>query len=304
MFNPSLPLQDLLNAMPDATLVVDSEGQILICNHLLEELFGYPPRYLEGEMVSRLIPQEQRSAHHQHIQQYMQTPQRRMMGAVMTLYGQKSQGDTFPVDIMLSPLVLDDKKLVICTVRDMTDIKQMQDALTEGLKRERQLARIDALTGCANRRAFMELAEYELERCSRYQRPFSLAYLDLDNFKQVNDLHGHLAGDNLLQNIARRLQSCLRSSDTVARIGGDEFVLLLPETPQNVAKFMLDRLHHQLLEEMAKQHCPVTFSIGVLSCTQAPEHIDHLLKMVDELMYSIKQKGKNAIRYCHFPAIL
>lgn len=301
MLDPSLPLSTLLDAMPDATLVVNIQGRILMCNRQLEQMFGYPNQSLVGQPVHTLIPNEYHTKHAQHVHEYMQCPRRRMMGSVMTLYGQHTNGQRFPVDIMLSPLQLSDDKLVICTIREMREVKQMQDALTEALRRERQLARRDPLTQCANRRAFTELAEYEIERCSHYHRPFSIAFLTLGNFKQVNERDGYLVGDHLLHSIARQLESALRSSDTVARIDGDEFALLLPEAPLDVAKGILDRLHAQLLDSLASRHCLVSVSMAVLVFEHAPDHLDTLLKALDNLMGELIQESKGSIRYRQYP---
>lgn len=301
MLDPSLPLSTLLDAMPDATMVVNNQGQILMCNRQLEQMFGYPNQSLVGEPVHTLIPSEYHTKHAKHVHEYMQCPRRRMMGSVMTLYGQHLNGQTFPVDIMLSPLELDHERFVICTIREMREVKQMQDALTEALRRERQLARRDPLTQCANRRAFTEMVEYEIERCSRYHRPFSIAFVALGNFKRVNEHEGHLVGDQLLQSIARQLEGALRSSDTVARIDGDEFALLLPEAPQDLAKGILDRLHRQLLDSLASRYSPVSVSIAVLVCEQAPDHLDTLLKSLYSLMSEVTQESKGSIRYCQYP---
>ncbi|GGO67362.1 sensor domain-containing diguanylate cyclase [Bowmanella pacifica] len=301
MLDPTLSLSTLLNAMPDATLVVDGQGKIVMCNRQLEHMFGYPHESLLNEPIHALIPEEYRHAHARHLQEYMHYPRRRMMGSVMTLYGQHLNGHTFPVDIMLSPLQLEEHKLVICSVREMREVKQMQDALTEALRRERQLARSDPLTHCANRRAFAELTEYEIERCRRYQRPFTLAFLALGNFKQVNVRHGHIAGDQLLQRIATLLQGSVRSSDTVARIDGDEFALLLPEAPMEIAQSILDRLHAQLVDELNSQFSQVSPSMAVLVCQQPPEHLDFLLKALDSQMNELSQQHKGMLSYRCYP---
>ena len=165
------------------------------------------------------------------------------------------------------------------------------------LEREKSLARTDYLTGIANRRHFFELAQTELERSQRYQHPITLAYIDLDSFKIVNDQWGHKTGDKLLCAVVDRAKRQLRSTDTIARLGGDEFVLLLPETDQVAAKMVIPKINNVLTDEMRRNGWPVTFSIGVLTCLNAQIPMDELIKRADGLMYFVKRNGKNAIAY-------
>ena len=165
------------------------------------------------------------------------------------------------------------------------------------LEREKEISRIDYLTGAANRRLFFEVAQRELDRAQRYGRPFTIAYVDLDGFKTMNDQFGHKIGDEILCAVARRAKSNLRKSDMLARLGGDEFVLLLPETDQDAAKIAVSKIQCALLDEMRRNDWPVTFSIGALTCLDANITTDELIKRADDLMYAVKDNGKNGIRY-------
>jgi diguanylate cyclase (GGDEF)-like protein len=167
----------------------------------------------------------------------------------------------------------------------------------KALEREKSLARTDYLTGVANRRHFFELAQRELDRSQRYEHPITMAYIDLDNFKTVNDEWGHRTGDKLLCAVVDRAKSQLRSTDTIARLGGDEFVILLPETDQVAAKTAISKIQDVLMDEMRLNGWPVTFSIGVLTCLETQIPMDDLIKRADGLMYSVKKNGKNAIAY-------
>jgi diguanylate cyclase (GGDEF)-like protein len=170
-------------------------------------------------------------------------------------------------------------------------------------EKERKLARFDNLTGAVNARYFYELLTIEIERSERYRHPFSIAYIDLDNFKQVNDQNGHLVGDRVLQTVVQTAQSHLRKTDIVGRLGGDEFVLLLPETDQPQAQAVMSKLREQLLSAMQSADWPVTFSIGVITCQKPPTHPQLLLKAADALMYQVKHHAKNDIRYDYFPPV-
>ncbi|HEY5974274.1 MAG TPA: diguanylate cyclase [Geobacteraceae bacterium] len=160
---------------------------------------------------------------------------------------------------------------------------------------EQQMARTDPLTEALNRRSFYELLEFELSKCRRYGRPFSLAYLDLDNFKQVNDGHGHQVGDELLRVMVGQFRGRLRKSDVVARIGGDEFAVLLVETGADAALAVIQQLRQQMAAAMEERGWPVTLSIGLVTYEAASHSVDEMMASVDALMYSVKAGGKNAV---------
>jgi len=165
------------------------------------------------------------------------------------------------------------------------------------LEKERALARTDFLTGALNRRAFFEIANTEIMRMSRIQRPFTIIYLDLDGFKAVNDLQGHDAGDNVLRLVVKTIASNIRIFDSIGRLGGDEFVILLPETNHQVTKSIAPRIQTILLQNMRDNHFPVTFSMGAITYLTPPENVESMLKQADEMLYQVKKAGKNAIHY-------
>jgi diguanylate cyclase (GGDEF)-like protein len=167
--------------------------------------------------------------------------------------------------------------------------------LQQELRREEALARTDSLTGLNNTRGFRLDSEYELQRSGRYNHPFTAAYIDLDNFKAVNDNFGHLEGDLVLKEVARSLKEALRRPDSAARLGGDEFAVLLPETDAEGARVILARLRTTLNSAMQQRAWPVTFSIGAVSFSQPPESVDEILRSADRLMYHVKSSGKNDI---------
>ena len=169
--------------------------------------------------------------------------------------------------------------------------------LQHALDQAQRMARHDPLTGLANRIAFYEQAAGELVRCQRYRHPFTIAYLDCDNFKAINDRLGHQTGDALLGAVASVLQRSVRTSDIVARLGGDEFIIGFVETGIDVALITVQRIRQRLSDAMQGQHWPVTFSIGVAAFTSPPASVDVLIQCADQLMYAAKQSGKNAVRH-------
>jgi diguanylate cyclase (GGDEF)-like protein len=164
---------------------------------------------------------------------------------------------------------------------------------------ERELARTDALTGVANFRWFEEEAQREMYSSRRYGGPLSLAYLDLDGFKEVNDTQGHAAGDEVLKTFASTLRGTLRPTDLVARLGGDEFVVLMPHTDAGSAELALARVELSLAGE--QRALGIGFSAGIIQLDRAVGSIDDLLAKADELMYEVKVGKRRPAEARHAP---
>jgi diguanylate cyclase (GGDEF)-like protein len=156
-------------------------------------------------------------------------------------------------------------------------------------------AATDYLTGLLNRRGFYRVLAQEHARGVRYGRPFTLAYLDLDNFKSVNDRFGHDTGDKLLIGVAQRLDRMLRQTDRVARLGGDEFAVLFAETGSSAARAAFMHTHAELMAYMKSHDWPVTFSVGMVTFETVPATTEQTLKVADEVMYDVKRGGKDNI---------
>ena len=169
-------------------------------------------------------------------------------------------------------------------------------ALKTELEKAYQKSKTDPLTGLLNSVTFLGAAEAERERSIRYRHPFTLCFLDLDNFKRVNDTHGHLMGDKLLRKVSAILKTEVRSSDIVGRIGGDEFVVLFPEAGPEAAKSLSLKLHRAVDEGIKEETPLVTLSMGVVTYFDIPEKIDDIVHHADLLMYEAKKSGKNIVR--------
>jgi diguanylate cyclase (GGDEF)-like protein len=165
------------------------------------------------------------------------------------------------------------------------------------LDQERAMSRTDYLTGAVNRRAFLDVTMNEISRLRRYGHPFTIAYIDLDNLKELNDIHGHSAGDILLQTVVTTITDNLRKTDVVSRLGGDEFAILFPNSDEQAAHVAMQKIRDHLLLSMKRCNQEVTFSIGVLTCTVAPQTVDEIITLADNLMYKVKRNGKNAVRH-------
>ena len=168
------------------------------------------------------------------------------------------------------------------------------------LEHEREIAHKDYLTGALNSLFFYNVLQMEINRSLRYKNLFTIAYIDLDNIKTVNDEFGHATGDEVLCFVVNQIKNSLRKADVVARLGGDEFALLMPETTQKSAQVVLSKLQHNILAGMQKNNWPVTLSIGVLTCIDTPPTANEAIKKVDDLMYSVKKSSKNNIKYATY----
>jgi diguanylate cyclase (GGDEF)-like protein len=162
----------------------------------------------------------------------------------------------------------------------------------------RVLSTIDPLTGIFNRRYFMDRLREEIDRAKRYGTSFAVAFIDVDNFKRINDEHGHLSGDDILQQLTRICAEHVREIDTLARIGGEEFALLLPQTPPAEAERLVERLRASVAATRAKigdGWLDVTVSIGLTNSSLDMLDVNGILRRADEALYDAKRQGKNRL---------
>lgn len=179
----------------------------------------------------------------------------------------------------------------------------MAAELLDRVDREKARADTDILTGLPNRRAFDDRLRQEADRAARYRRALALIYIDLDNFKGVNDSRGHAEGDRVLEAVAAVLRGHLRSVDLGARLGGDEFGILLPETDEPGAEAFVQSFQRTLGQAMQAGGWPVGASIGMVLFDRVPEDIRDMLHVADEAMYAAKKAGKDRVVRRHWPAV-
>lgn len=158
------------------------------------------------------------------------------------------------------------------------------------------LASTDSLTGLKNSRTFLNLARQEIERSWRDHRPLTVAYIDCDNFKLANDTLGHQIGDEILCLVAELIKGNTRSTDIAARMGGDEFIILLPETDEVFARGVMARIQSLLTAAMHKKQWPVTLSVGAVTFWEPPDSLEAMIRKADHLMYEVKNGGKNGMK--------
>lgn len=166
------------------------------------------------------------------------------------------------------------------------------------LDKEKELSRIDPITGLNNSRSFYEHLKQEIEKFKRFKHPFSLVYLDIDNFKEINDKSGHLFGDEILKTLADKISENFRSTDIAARMGGDEFCFIFVETPSKQSEEALKRLKELLSKFFNEKGIPISFSFGMVCFENilVSEGPVEIIKLADDLMYSVKKNGKNQIK--------
>ena len=210
-------------------------------------------------------------------------------GAISWLVADLMILDTFSIKAI--PFINETFRLIVFLI-----ITYYISRLRATLNMHKELSRIDSLTGIENRRAFFDLAAIELNKARRFQYPISLLYIDLDDFKRINDLFGHHVGDDLLCTVARVIKSNIRSFDIVARLGGDEFCVLVVGAEANPALSIAEKLQKLIVDLLNKRKWSVTLSIGVATFIHLPESVRDMVKKGDSLMYSAKEKGKNMIQ--------
>jgi diguanylate cyclase (GGDEF)-like protein/PAS domain S-box-containing protein len=408
----------LLEAAPDAIVIVDSHARITIVNAQAERMFGWDRGEIIGRHLAELIPQRFRGVHHEHLKHYLRSPAARGMGSHLELYGRRKDGTEFPVEISLGPLETDQGVLVSAAVRNITARKQAEAALREAEERFRtafaeapvgmalasldgrllqvnramceivgydqrqleattlesithpddangdraELARLergeatryraerrlihaagstipvdlsvavvhdgagrprhflaqmhditerkqfegqlqyladhDALTGMLNRRRFEQELDRELARARRYGTGGAVLAIDLDHFKYVNDTHGHSVGDELITRVGVVFKRRLRATDVIARIGGDEFSVILPGADQDEAIAVAGSLLEALRQEGATASGAgkprwVTASIGIAPFGSAATTGEDVLVEADIAMYDAKEAGRD-----------
>ncbi len=170
-------------------------------------------------------------------------------------------------------------------------------SLRKALEREKELSSRDSLTNVFNSRSFRKQLDDELSRAVRYSHPLTLAFIDVDNFKKMNDLYGHRTGDKVLRELARTLTRSIRKNDMVGRLGGDEFSVLLIETGLVEARSVITSLQSTVNDLIKLNNWPISISIGVITCEETYCDSDKLIHLADQLMYSVKEDTKDSVNF-------
>jgi diguanylate cyclase (GGDEF)-like protein/PAS domain S-box-containing protein len=259
-------------------------------NPVFAEIFGYRPEEIVGALtVVDLVAEQDRKTVAENIRQ-------RLAGEVeslrYTFLGQHRDGHPVEVEVMGTRAEIDGRPVIIGTLLDITENRRSQRDVE-------RLANYDVLTELANRRLLAEAAERMIADARRSNRPLTFMFLDLDRFKNVNDVFGHGSGDRLLVQVGRRLQRCLRDNDLVARMGGDEFGFLLPDSDVSAAAAIARRLIGVLDRpfEVDGQVVRIGCSIGIAELTDSEPDFATLARCTDIAMYRAKRRGNSYAFY-------
>lgn len=266
---------EIVEAAPDAILVTNAAGQIVLVNRQAELLSGYGRGELLQQSIELLVPEALRAAHASHRARYQEAPRTRPMGASIEVTVRRKDASEFPAEVSLSPVSLGGERFTISVLRDISARIAAQEQL-------RFLSTHDVLTGLYNR-AFFEEEKSRLERGR--QQPISVVVVDVDGLKEVNDQQGHAAGDSLIKAVAAALRAFFRAEDVVARIGGDEFVVLLPGVFEDALQERLRRLREQAGE--------LSFSLGGAASGPGVS-LSVAFRLADARMYDDKRRRKAA----------
>jgi diguanylate cyclase (GGDEF)-like protein/PAS domain S-box-containing protein len=286
-------IQAMAEAIYDPLIMIDAEDTILFWSPAAEKILGWTSEEAVGQKMHPLItPQEYLEPAQKGLQQFATTGKGPVLDSVMEFPAIRKDGQTFPVERSVSAFQVDGEYFAVGMLRDITERKKTQNQLE-------LMATTDELTGLYNRRFFIEQLEEELLRAQRYQRKTSLILFDVDNFKNVNDTYGHDVGDDVLVFIAKAAGESLRDVDCLARFGGEEFIILLPETPLNGALIVAERIRSFIehaeffLEEGKRLH--FTVSLGVTEIREDEDGHSMVIKRADNAMYRAKQGGRNKV---------
>ena len=282
-------LRTFLETTKDGVIVIDEQGEVQEFNPAAEQLFGFSSEEMLGHSVNRLMPPDEASMHDRYIRQPVAETVR-TMAAGRQVMGQRKDGSQFPIEITVGSALVGRSRLHIATIRDVSERLAYEKMLVE-------LATTDPLTGAFNRRAFMERAQTLLKLSQRSQQALSVMLIDADHFKRVNDSHGHGEGDRVLVELVSAIKQTLRATDILARFGGEEFVVLLPETScqeaSEVAERLLNAVRSREIQTPAGETIRFTVSIGI-SCVRNDEtDIDPVLSRADAELYHAKLGGRD-----------
>lgn len=278
-----------LETTRDGVIVIDDDGVIREFNSGAEAIFGYRRCELVGTSVNRLMFSDDAARHDGYLRS-ARAHGSAAMGSRRDLIARHKNGSAVPVEINVSETSDGAERLHIGVLRDITERKALEDQL-------RRQATTDCLTGVLNRRAFLEALERADDLARRHGRPLALLLLDADHFKRVNDTYGHAAGDAVLRELARIGNACLRASDRLGRIGGEEFAFLLQETDAPGAVAFAERLLAAIRATRVDigREVPLSFtvSIGVALSNSGMKSHQTLLQCADQALYAAKSGGRD-----------
>ena len=287
-----LKFQALIESAHDAIIVIAAEGKIVQWNKGAERLFGYPKKDIVGDSIFKVVPKKTHATYQLNVAEFLQTDETSDFQRMKETTGIAQDGSEFPIEVSIGSWKIAEEQFISFIIRDITDRKQQEAQMKD-------LIYLDDLTGLPNRRMYTQRLQSMLIRAKERNRQFAILYLDLDNFKSVNDRYGHLVGDKLLVEVSKRIYKKLGFSDTLARIGGDEFLFLLTDTDERqtteFAEWLISCFHAPIVIEGVKH--VVSPSIGISMYPEAGEDAETLVRNADIALYWVKEHGKKGFHF-------
>jgi len=280
---------DIIMVM-DSTSLQDGGPHIVYVNPAFENLLGYTADEVVGKNPSILQGPDTDKTTRLRIRKAMAAGKR--IRTQILNYTKDEQAVWMDINIVPIFNEVGDITYFAAIERDLTEHKMMESRL------EKQ-ACTDMLTGLPNRLASMNKAAEEFARAKRYNHPLSIVMIDIDHFKSINDKHGHATGDQVLQRIGPICNDILRDTDLLGRIGGEEFILLLPDTPKANAEHVAERMRARLAETLVRHHdieVAITASFGVASFISNDNILEEIIERADNAMYAAKNSGRNQVK--------
>lgn len=293
--SPRQLVEDLLQEMMDMVILVSVDGRIKRINSSTEKLLGYSMKELDGQPLSKIIPDNVVSA-------VLNNRKKTEINRFDEVDCVKNDGSNIPVKLSCSPIIdpsMKDLLGYIIVAQDITLYKQLEKEMDENKKAQKHILHLayhDSLTGLPNRKHFYEFVKHAISNSQSEKDTFAILYLDMDGFKQINDCYGHHVGDRALCEVGRRAKASISESDIVARIGGDEFTLVIMGiSDHDSAQIVADRILHAVNQpmEITEGLIDINVSIGISVYPIDGENADLLIKKADNKMYRIKNKKKN-----------
>lgn len=281
-------LRSITDVAHDAVVMLDREGRVSFWNPAAEKIFGHAAAEMSGrKLQDLLVSGQQLETFQAGLAQLQQTGAGALVGETAELTAQRKDGVKIFIEIALSAVRIKDGWNIVGIARDITERKRAERQLED-------LLRTDPLTGAGNRRRFEEVLQIELARSRRYRLPLSLILLDIDYFKRVNDSLGHPVGDRVLKQLVSLISANVRETDVFARLGGEEFAVLVPGCDTERARQFAEKLRVLVERHEFDDVKRLSCSFGVAEFRETDDR-DALVKRADEALYRAKREGRNRV---------
>ncbi len=293
-----LHTQAILDNMFDGVITINTQGIIESFNTAASHIFGYVADDVLGQNIAMLMPTRNQNQPESDLNSYSSNLNSEALNVLREVEGRRKNGGAFPMSLSITKILRAGKITFVGVIRDISQQRRDEEEIY-------RLAFYDPLTNLPNRRLLFDRLQQAIHTSSRTDQHGALMFLDLDHFKQLNDSLGHDVGDILLQRVGERLHNCVREGDSVARMGGDEFVMLIEALSvyPNEAASQAEAIAHKILASLAqpynlREHTyTITSSIGIVVFHHQDDTSDELLKKADVAMYQAKNAGRNNARF-------